>query len=324
MNKELLDKAIVFFEKQGGTYDAMRTQMLAGGFSEIDIAETYSEIQRMGLDKANPIPKIASVNVAEPGTFVAPSVQSSSVLHIAPSKGMQTVMFAIVGLLFVVTGGAFAYAKWQPQSSIGMFINTSFGMTPVAPINSQPVKTPEVAVGFTSDATTTPNLVTGTSTEQASLNKSTTTMVVAKATTTATVIPTKKQSEIDKYGVDLFTLKEGTTTKIISSSLGETVTYVKNNDSVFRKYEKKNKNESTSSSATISLIAKAYLEDMISKIETECKPTNFTSTDCTKIKKAYDHLVTNCRPLVKNEEISSCISLIAYMVLDAASSTPTQ
>lgn len=297
MNQELLTSAIAFFKEQNGTYESMKTQMLAGGISQAEIDQVYEEIKRLGLDpKANnaattqtttptpaPIapteaapatisihpvsqkldvqpPKVETpapqptTNIAEaptPATQTAPEVAPQTTLPSSPtptvdntfhgattdppttqaipeaqnqtaqstpqnpiaftrpdvpvatnttSSGNGLIVFMVILIVLGITvGGIFAYATYQPQSTLSIMIKStleSFGVIPPQTV-APPPETPKRATTTTQTApaqsisiqaivpvsTTTSSTASTTPTETGSSKQATTT-ATATATTT--------------------------------------------------------------------------------------------------------------------------------------------
>lgn len=79
MNQELLTTAIAFFKDQHGTYESMKSQMLAGGIPQAEIDQIYEEIKRLGLD-----PTVKPVAVEAPAAVVAETVVTPAFTSIHP------------------------------------------------------------------------------------------------------------------------------------------------------------------------------------------------------------------------------------------------
>jgi len=130
-------------------------------------------------------------------------------------------------------------------------------------------------------------------------------------TATSTAITNNIKSEIDKYGVDLYILAQGTTVleKTIDAKKFE-LTYTRTIDSVVRKViEIGVSGGKTTLTSTIDLNSKDALLEMIKQIENEITANcNTTETiECTQSKKALSYLKTNCLSAGSNEERGTCI-----------------
>jgi hypothetical protein len=140
MNQELLATTITFFKEQGGTYEAMHSQMLAGGIKEEEIQQLYQEIVRLGLDP-HAHAQVAQTQVAQSPTpqVIAPIAQTSAVTP-TPAAQPPVAQASIVQLS--ATPGAVSVASLSP-----FLANTAQGETfgvPVAPLPTPGTPSPVV------------------------------------------------------------------------------------------------------------------------------------------------------------------------------------
>ena len=91
MNQELLATTITFFKEQGGTYEAMHSQMLAGGIKEEEIQQLYQEIVRLGLD---PHAQVAQAPSTQPIETVATPTPITQEQTTQPQVRQSTVSVA--------------------------------------------------------------------------------------------------------------------------------------------------------------------------------------------------------------------------------------
>ena len=128
-----------------------------------------------------------------------------------------------------------------------------------------------------------------------------------------TVKPTTNQvkSEIDKYDVELYTLRQGVTSvsKIIDG-INRTITYTRSMNSIERKVNFSRPDGSSNTlTATIDLDAKDKLPAAINEMEDEfardCK--NASTKECSASKMTLDYIKANCVAIQTNEEVSACM-----------------
>lgn len=124
--------------------------------------------------------------------------------------------------------------------------------------------------------------------------------------------PTVNQvkSEVDKYGVELYTLKQGVTT-VVKNIDGKSVyiTYTRNKNSIERETKITDANGHQAFTVTLDLDAKDKLPEAIKEMEDEfladCKDAS--TKECRASKMVLDYIKKNCVFLQKSEEISACM-----------------
>jgi len=146
-----------------------------------------------------------------------------------------------------------------------------------------------------------------------------TTDSTATSSATSTAITSDAKSEIDKYGVDLYTLTQGMITleKSINTKKFE-ITYTRTGDSVVRKAVSiDTSGGKTTLTNTIDLNFKSNLPALIKQMEDEiaanCKVT--VTTECTQSKKALVYLKASCVSLQSNEATADCVMAAAMSSL---------
>lgn len=119
------------------------------------------------------------------------------------------------------------------------------------------------------------------------------------------------KSEIDKYGVDLYTLKQGVTTVVKNiDGIIRTVVYTRSMNSIEREVTFSRPDGSSSiSNTTIDLDAKDKLPSAIKEMESQFAAdcTGTSTSECQSSKMVIDYIKKNCVALQKNEEISVCM-----------------
>lgn len=149
-----------------------------------------------------------------------------------------------------------------------------------------------------------------------------TTTPINASSTTSTANTGNAKSEIDKYGVDLFTLKQGATT--VEKMLGTTKTtiiYTRTLDTIERKtMGMEVSGAKTTITITISLTAVTTLPSDIQagekQIAADCK-VGPTSVNCVTGQKILNYMKTRCVPLTTNEAVSVCeITAVTSAVLN--------
>ncbi|GEM_PF-3371384 len=127
-------------------------------------------------------------------------------------------------------------------------------------------------------------------------------------TSTAIVGP-EVTSEIDKYGVDLYTLKQGTTTIDKATPVKTKIVYTRTGDTIERNVTQNTSGSTSTMTNTIDMNAKKNLPAMIHDIEIKVAAdcSDSTSKTCSIGKKFIAYLKTTCLPLTTNEEVSGCI-----------------
>jgi len=151
------------------------------------------------------------------------------------------------------------------------------------------------------------------------------TLTLPVLTTTVKSISSQIKSEIDRYGVDLYKLKQGITTveKKIDGKSGKVV-YTRNKNEIERKVSMSlTSGGKETLTTTIDLDYKEKLLAGIKQMEAEaaagCK--NSSTKECAEGVTVLNSLKTVCLPLQKNEEIGMCI--IGAVMGSAMNSQPS-
>lgn len=188
---------------------------------------------------------------------------------------MKKIILIVVGVILVALLGRLGWAFWQVQKDEAMVDGTSTLVATTTPAPVQVAVTPIIA------------------------------------TTTPKPVANQVKSEIDKYGVDLYKLKQGET--VIEKTIPEKIKIV------YARYENEIDREVTKpapyggitgTTDTIDLSAKenllASIKETGAEIDVDCK--NGSEKHCANGKKRLDYLKTKCLTLKENVEIGACMS----------------
>lgn len=198
----------------------------------------------------------------------------------------KLIMFIVGGIILIALLGRLGWAFWQVKNDTAFTavnIDIGGGTENPAKFSVSGVDAQKITVtSFSVPSNVVPNSVTN-----------------------------QVKSEIDKYGVELYTLKQGVTTvakKI--DGIGRTVVYTRSMNSIEREATFSRPDGSSQIlTATIDLDAKDKLpiaiKDMEDKFTVDCK--NSSTKECIGSKMVLDYIKTNCVITQSNEEISACM-----------------
>jgi hypothetical protein len=199
----------------GVAKDAVKNTLSISGWSAQDVDDAFVAVESKA--PAGPVTPITTVTPAR--------MPVQNLMQPAPSRshtGMWIIAIAI--LLLVVAGGVFAAGY--------------FGLIALPFLSSTASSTPVTMVTTVSSTTTAPVVVPpiiispAQSPLPAVSGASTTTSTTTITTTTSTTTSSSSKSEIEKYGTDLFKLKQGVTTVSKSVPSKVTIVYTKTGNTV--------------------------------------------------------------------------------------------
>lgn len=220
----------------------------------------------------------------------------------SPSAGQgSSVLKIFIAITFVLlsTGSVFGFWKYQEMKKL---------------LADNLAKTEAVSIVATTTNESTSTDLTVASSSIVSVATSTPQPIVNQVKTATTVSVSKPivnnvKTETDKYGVDLYILKQGST-KITKKIDGKSVnvTYTRTNNSVKRDVQDA---DGWTTSVTIDLDMKDKLPTKIKEMEndfvTQCKDTP-TDKECLDFKGVIDYIKANCVNLKTNEETGYCVT----------------
>ncbi|MDO8604552.1 MAG: hypothetical protein Q7K40_04140 [bacterium] len=199
---------------------------------------------------------------------------------------MKKIILIVIGILLVALLGRLGWAYYQIKTDLGFYsvdIDIGGGVENPAKFSVNGVDAQKITV----------------------------TAFSVPANVIANPVTSQVKSEMDKYGVDLYTLKQGVTKMVKNiDGISRIIVYTRSMNSIEREVNSSRPDgSSTQLTATIDLDAKDKLplaiKDMEDKFAVDCK--NSSTKECLGSKMILDYIKTNCVVIQSNEEISACM-----------------
>ncbi len=236
MTPELMQWAVAHFKENNGTLESMRTLMAKQGYTEDDVQAVYEELKREGVVITHDDPATIPATTPEmaiksetpgaaiehpsepvtvvpttttlstegtaqsvaPATTTIPEIVTMASPEASSSKGL--VIFGSILALLIIGGGlVYGYARYDSQSAVASFLDTtfaSFGMphmfVPAPIVATTTPQTTTKSFDTTPMASSTLSTSTDMYATSTATTTATTTLIMASTTATKTATSTKK------------------------------------------------------------------------------------------------------------------------------------